>query len=340
MLARSLGGRRHVCCRVVSGRSRRGRLHVVCRCCSATSSSLRRRGAVGARDGHDTHRVGNTSTYVVSWDSEARGDGPISEGCVVGMAVVFVSQLPLDIDPIQSFFPCLHSILLLQLAWAAGQLETDRLAEDEWCLAGRSVLAGRFLFVLAGSPPPSYANSSRCFRSQFSARSLGRSGRYPLRTDRSLPLSWGWLPGSLVGLQFRELPGPWGPKGVELLVFSFVVVVRPLVGNTTRLVYPGWLKFPDRSTWYVCPGRRGARGMGWVAPPGHRPLNGLWKFSSHAGSILALLLVLGSRLILSCISRGVLYPSRGSQVARHAGSVALERAASLPIRRPIYTVLT
>lgn len=90
--------------------------------------------------------------------------------------------------------------------------------------------------------PPSYANSSRCFRSQFSARSLGRSGRYPLRTDRSLPLSWGWLPGSLVGLQFRELPGPWGPKGVELLVFSFVVVVRPLVGNTTRLVYPGWFE--------------------------------------------------------------------------------------------------
>lgn len=250
VLARSLGGRRHVCCRVVSGRSRRGRLHVVCRCCSATSSSLRRRGAVGARDGHDTHRVGNTSTYVVSWDSEARGDGPISEGCVVGMAVVFVSQLPLDIDPIQSFFPVYtvsfsYSWLGLRCNWRpTGLPKTSGVLQGARCWLADSYSFSPVVVHRFPDTPPSYANSSRCFRSQFSARSLGRSGRYPLRTDRSLPLSWGWLPGSLVGLQFRELPGPWGPKGVELLVFSFVVVVRPLVGNTTRLVYPGWFEVP------------------------------------------------------------------------------------------------
>lgn len=210
VLARSLGGRRHVCCRVVSGRSRRGRLHVVCRCCSATSSSLRRRGAVGARDGHDTHRVGNTSTYVVSWDSEARGDGPISEGCVVGMAVVFVSQLPLDIDPIQSFFPCLHSILLLQLAWAVGQLETDRLAEDEWCLAGRSVLAGRFLFVLAGSRPPVSRHSS-LVRKLLALLPKPILGTVPGQ-KRSLPVEDGSIPSIVVGLVARESRWPPIPR--------------------------------------------------------------------------------------------------------------------------------
>lgn len=250
VLARSLGGRRHVCCRVVSGRSRRGRLHVVCRCCSATSSSLRRRGAVGARDGHDSHRVGNTSTYVVSWIPRRGGMGQSLKGAWWEWRWFLSPNFLWTLTLSNPFFPVYtvsfsYSRLGLQGNWRpTGLPKTSGVLQGARCWLADSYSFSPVVVHRFPDTPPSYANSSRCFRSQFSARSLGRSGRYPLRTDRSLPLSWGWLPGSLVGLQFRELPGPWGPKGVELLVFSFVVVVRPLVGNTTRLVYPGWFEVP------------------------------------------------------------------------------------------------
>lgn len=312
-------------------------------CCSATSSSLRRRGAVGARDGHDTHRVGNTSTYVVSWDSEARGDGPISEGCVVGMTVVFPNFL-WTLTLSNPFFPVYtvsfsYSWLGLQGNWRpTGLPKTSGVLQGARCWLADSYSFSPVVVRRFPDTPPSYANSSRCFRSQFSARSLGRSGRYPLRTDRSLPLSWGvGCPGVSLVSNSESCLVLGGQKGLSCWCFPLSLSSVLLLGTPHGSFTRAGLKFPDRSTWYVSAGRRGARGMGWVAPPGHRPLNDLWKFNSnHLGALACTRLAPHSVLH---ITRRVV-PSRGSQVARHAESVALERAASLPIRRPIYSVLT